>query len=244
MPPPLALLKAAKVFSDTSSRCPALSVTATVTISVECYQLRCARDFIALLPVQMDAAPFIFARAEFIRLARLRAICVRLVELHVRPRSRARTALLVALRGDALSAFRLAADGAAILFADTHDDEAFRAEGIPAPTHVFFGLPSAGDVVYESARRKPAIPFSLADVLQLLDYAAHARACMGAVRALPNVCVSSLDAAEDRFNESFARAMLLLRGEHCEHDAAVACGIYFRRALPREIGSRVIDFAY
>ena len=211
---------------------------------MECDSLRCVRDFLALLPVQMDAAPFIFARAEFIRLARLRAICVRLVELHVRPRSRARTALLVALRGDALSAFRLAADGAAILFADTHDDEAFRAEGIPAPTHVFFGLPSAGDVVYESARRKPAIPFSLADVLQLLDYAAHARACMGAVRALPNVCVSSLDAAEDRFNESFARAMLLLRGEHCEHDAAVACGIYFRRALPREIGSRVIDFAY
>ena len=166
------------------------------------------------------------------------------MEVHVRTRSRARTALLGALRGDALSAFRLAADGAAILFADTHDDEAFRAEGIPAPTHVFFGLPSAGDMVYASARRKPALPLSLADVLQLLDYAAHARVCMGAVRALPNVCVSSLDAAEARFNESFARAMLLLRGEHCEHDAAVACGIYFRRALPREIGSRVIDFAY
>ena len=66
---------------------------------------------------------------------------------------------------------------------------------------------------------------------------------MGAVRGLPNVCVSGLDAAEARFNESFAGAVDLLRGEHCEHDAAVACGVYFRGALPPDVVSRVLELA-
>ena len=64
-------------------------------------------------------APFLLARDAYLRWARQRDFCLRMIEQRL-PRSRARTALARFLATQTLADARVQADGAAVAVADQH----------------------------------------------------------------------------------------------------------------------------
>ena len=53
-----------------------------------------------------------------------------------------------------------------------------------------------------------------------------------------------LDACERRFKADYANAMACLQEHRLGGQAAHACAVYFRQALPEAVGKRVLDLAY
>ena len=182
--------------------------------------------------------PFLLAREAYRRWAQQREACLRMIEQL--PRSKLRTALLRAL-AQTLGEFRVRADGAACAYADRHrSDSVFCAAGIRAPTDVFYGskLWTPGSVP------KARCDWGLPEILMLLDLDSAAQVFMNSVRELPGVLDAGLNACEHRYRAAYDMAIAALKGQRLDGEASHACAVYFREALPKEIGSRVIDFAY
>ena len=186
--------------------------------------------------------PFLLAREAYRRWAQQREACLRMIEQL--PRSKLRTALLRAL-AQTLGEFRVRADGAACAFADKHRSDSVVCEaGITAPTDVFYGstLCTPGLGAGPKAHRL-GCDWGLPEILMLVDLDSAAQAFMNSVRELPGVLDAGLNACERGHRVDYDKAIAALKGR-LGGEASHACAVYFREALPKEIGSRVIDFAY
>ena len=189
--------------------------------------------------------PFLLAREAYRRWVVQRDVCLRMVEQL--PRSRLRTALMRVLDPQILGEFRVRADGAACSFADRYrSDSVFCEAGIKAPTDVFYGskLSTPGSSAGMRAERA-GCDWGLPEILMLLDLDSAAQVFMNSVRELPGVLgTGGLDACERGYRAAYDKAITALKGQRLDGEASHACAVYFREALPKEIGSRVIDFAY
>ena len=188
--------------------------------------------------------PFLLAREAYRRWAAQRDACLCMTEQL--PRSRLRTALMRALAPQALGEFRVRGDGAACAFADNHlSDAVFSDAGITAPTDVFYGstLWAPGSSAGPKAQRS-GCDWGLPEILMLVDLDSAAQVFMNSVRELPGVLDTGLDACERVYRAAYDKAITALKGQRLDGEASHACAVYFREALPQEIGSRVIDFAY
>ena len=117
--------------------------------------------------------------------------------------------------------------------------------GVNAATSVFFG-PSvrASDAGPEA--QSPGCALGLPEILIILDADSYARGFMHSARELPAVLNAGgrLDACARRYEVDYAKAIACLK-EHClDDDATHACSVYFRQNLPRDVGTRVIEYAY
>ena len=145
-----------------------------------------------------------------------------------------------------LGEFRVRADGAACSFADRYrSDSVFCEAGIKAPTDVFYGskLSTPGSSAGMRAERA-GCDWGLPEILMLVDLDSAAQVFMNSVRELPGVLDAGLNACEHRYRAAYDMAIAALKGQRLDGEATHACAVYFREALPKEIGSRVIDFAY
>ena len=188
--------------------------------------------------------PFLLAREAYRRWVVQRDVCLRMVEQL--PRSRLRTALMRVLAPQILGEFRVRADGAACSFADRYrSDSVFCEAGIKAPTDVFYGstLWAPGSSAGPKAQRS-GCDWGLPEILMLVDLDSAAQVFMNSVRELPGVLDTGLDACERVYKAAYDKAITALKGQRLDGEASHACAVYFREALPQEIGSRVIDFAY
>ena len=121
----------------------------------------------------------------------------------------------------------------------------FCSVGVNAATGVFFG-PSvrASDAGPEA--QSPGCALGLPEILMILDADSYARGFMNSVRELPAVLNAGgrLDACARRYEVDYAKAIACLK-EHClDDDATHACSVYFRQNVPRDVGTRVIEYAY
>ena len=189
-------------------------------------------------------APFLLAREAYRRWAQQREACLRMIEQL--PRSKLRTALMRVVVPQALGEFRVRADGAACAFADKHrSDSVFGEAGITAPTDLFYGptLCTPGLGAGPKAHRL-GCDWGLPEILMLVDLDSAAQVFMNSVRELPGVLDTGLDACERGYRVAYDKAITALKDQRLDGEASHACAVYFREALPQEIGSRVIDFAY
>ena len=192
-----------------------------------------------------NVTPFLLARDAYIRWCKQRDACLGMIEQRLPRRSRLRTALMRVLTPQVLSAFRVEADGAACSFADYHGDSVFSSMGINAATSVFFG-PRVRSSDLGTQAQSPGCALGLPEILMILDADSCARGFMNSVRELPAVLNAGgrLDACARRYEVDYERAISCLKEQRLDGEASHACSVYFRKALPADVGSRIIELAY
>ena len=117
--------------------------------------------------------------------------------------------------------------------------------GVNAATGVFFG-PSVRASGAGPEAQSPGCALGLPEILIILDADSSARGFIQCVFQLPGVLNTEgkLDACMRRYEVDYAKAIACLK-EHClDDDATHACSVYFRQNLPRDVGTRVIEYAY
>lgn len=188
-------------------------------------------------------APFLIAREAYLHWAQERDACLRMVEQRL-SRSKARAALTRFLATQTMADARLQADGAAIALADRHGESVFASAGLRAPTDVFFGRSLRTPDASAGPRQSPGGGLGLPELLMLVDLEGATRSFLASVRDLPGLpSPRKLAACERRFKVEYDRATASLKGQ-CDGEASCACAAYFRQALPKDVGTRVIDYAY
>ena len=191
-------------------------------------------------------APFLVARDAYRRWLKLRDACLRMVQERL-PRAKLRTALLRCITTQALTDARLQADAAACALANVHGDQVFASAGIWAPTDCFYGqsLRAPGNARAGPATQSRGNEMGLPEVLGFIDLDGAAFAFLQSVRDLPGVPSRRVvDACEKRFKAEYGRAMDCLKRQRLEGEASHACAVYFRQALPDDVGQRVLELAY
>ena len=147
-----------------------------------------------------------------------------------------------ALFGNALGAFRVAADGTACRACDVLGDEAFCRAAGRAPTALFYGAP------VPEATRPANAPHSqwlaLCELQALGDIVGCAESFMGAARALTTLprTRAELDRCETHFRDAWRRALVALGGVRVDLRGLFVLEMALRRRVPVEVSSSILRF--
>ena len=121
----------------------------------------------------------------------------------------------------------------------------FCSVGVSAATGVFFGPSTrASDAGPEA--QSPGCALGLPEILMILDADSSARGFIQCVFQLPGVLNTEgkLDACMRRYEADYAKAISCLKEQRLDSEASHACSVYFRKALPANVESRIIELAY